>query len=180
MRGNFNAEITYSLRRPNERHRVIFASRKPYSRTDLTSANGPAAVFNIPRMLRDEEGFIRQLEQHFAKNYNEPPYYDFVLVNFAELSPAKSIEAASNGDILLGVHGAGLMWAAFLPRHGGLVELFPDGLQHVNRHYHNVASLADVHYRDMPMNIHSWGPGEVERVASAIRSIPLHQADREP
>jgi hypothetical protein len=179
MRHNFGTSISWSLRRPLKKHRVIFASRKPYTRTDLASANGPAAVFTIPRMLANEELFVSQLNTHL-KSHGATAEYEFKLVNFGELTPAASIEEATNADIILGVHGAGLMWAGFLPRHGGLVELFPDGLQHVNRHYHNVASLADLHYRDLPMNIHVWGSHEISVTAQAILSIPLHQARAEP
>ena len=174
MRDNYGSTIQWSLKRPLPRHRVVFTSRKAYKRTDLGGGNNVVGVHHIPRMLVNEDVFVANLQAALSTAY------EVVLVNFGELSPASSIENATNADILLGVHGAALMWSGFLPRHGGLVELFPFGLQHVNRHYHNVAALADLHYRELPMDINGWGPSDVARTAEAIKSIPLHQLDKEP
>lgn len=46
-------------------------------------------------------------------------------VQLETLSMAEQLELVAHSDVLLGMHGAGLMHAVFLPRHGGLVELFP-------------------------------------------------------
>ena len=114
-------------------------------------------------------------------------------VNFAELDPAASIEKATNADIIVGVHGAALLWSAFLPQHGGIVEIFPESegaevnnafgfgrLRNVNRHYHNLASLADLHFQELAMNIETWGVDDVTKVANSVMQINPNDAQYEP
>ena len=88
-----------------------------------------------------------------------------------------SVQIASTSHIIAGVHGAGLIWTSFLPRHGGVVELFGGDRGSVNRHYHNIASLADIHYRSLSIGRGStsktlgWDGRTVETIVQKIRSI---------
>lgn len=53
------------------------------------------------------------------------PAHNITPVDFGQLHTARqSIEKVSQADIMVGVHGTGLMWAVFMPIHGGLVEIF--------------------------------------------------------
>eukprot|EP01082_Thalassiosira_pseudonana_P006118 g5233.t1 g5233 contig2:52260-53474(-) len=89
----------------------------------------------------------------------------------------ESVQIASTSHIIAGVHGAGLIWTSFLPRHGGVVELFGGDRGSVNRHYHNIASLADIHYRSLSIGRGSasktlgWDGRTVETIVQKIRSI---------
>ena len=47
----------------------------------------------------------------------------------------------------MGAHGANLAWSLFMRRHeSGVVELFGSNRGPENHHYHNMASLVDLHY----------------------------------
>jgi hypothetical protein len=80
---------------------------------------------------------------------------------------------------MVGVHGAGLIWSAFMPVHGGLIEIFGGDRPSYNRHYHNVASLADLHYRELSLsggNSIGWDDGTVDKLVEMIKSIkPRHE-----
>jgi hypothetical protein len=163
LRDNFGAAIKWSHVRPNPKVVVVWSSRRPYQRDIHYNA--------VPRQLPREDEFIAMLQGVLG------PTYDVRNTDFGSMNPDNSIEAASNGDVMLGVHGAGLTWASFLPRHGGLVELFGGDRGEDNRHYHNIASLADLHYRSLSLNSLNWNAEHVHTIARIIREIPLHQAD---
>ncbi|CUI12344.1 Hypothetical protein, putative, partial [Bodo saltans] len=145
---------------------VVWSSRRPYQRDFQYKS--------VPRQLPREGEFILALQSNLGDKY------EVRNVDFGALNPDKSIEAASNADVIVGVHGAGLTWASFLPRHGGLVELFGGDRGSGNRHYHNLASLADIHYRHTSLGSMHWKPETVKIVCDLIRSIPLHLASVEP
>lgn len=112
---------------------IVWSSRGVHTRGDNRQ-------YTPTRMLLDEDELLASLQQHG---------YDIRKVDFGRLSAAESVAVVSAADVMIGVHGAGLMWSAFLPRHGGLVEIFGGDRGQNNRHYHNVASLSDLHYRDV-------------------------------
>ena len=99
-------------------------------------------------------------------------------MDFAALSPRECIAKASAAHVIVGAHGAGLMWAAYLPRHGLLVEMFGGNRQRSNRHYHNIASLADLHYAEVSLGGYGagalqWSPSNVEFIARSIWRTPV-------
>ena len=51
-------------------------------------------------------------------------------VDFAELSIRDQVQMASRTDILIGVHGAGLTHAMFMPQGSCIVEILPKGVMH--------------------------------------------------
>ena len=51
-----------------------------------------------------------------------------------------------NADILVGVHGAGLAHAVFLPRGGGLLELAPNSMWAGSEHFETIASWRQLVY----------------------------------
>ena len=51
-------------------------------------------------------------------------------------------------DLIQPIQPAGLVWALFMRRHSGLIEIFGGNRLPGNRHYHNIASLADLHYEE--------------------------------
>ena len=44
------------------------------------------------------------------------------------------LEIVSETDVLIGMHGAGMMHTIFLPRHAGVVELFPRDWRQTRKH----------------------------------------------
>ena len=113
--------------------KIIWSSRGEHKRGDNDH-------YLPSRMLIDEDSLIDELKKTFP---------GILKVDFGKISAKESVKIVSSSDVMVGVHGAGLMWSAFLPRHGGLVEIFGGDRGPSNRHYHNVASLSDIHYRDI-------------------------------
>lgn len=170
MRSNFANRISFSLSRPHIDGRtvVLWSSRRPYQRD--FHYNG------VPRQLEREDEFIQRLQQVLgAANYA------VANVDFGSMAPHKAVEVTSNADVIVGIHGAGLTWASFLPRHGGLVEVFCCDRGDGNRHYHNLAKLADIHYRSTNFgHMARWNDHNVIEIAQLIKAMPLNRADAEP
>ena len=106
---------------------------------------------------------------------NRSYYYNITVVDFGTLSLYESIRLANKSHILVGIHGAGLIWSTFLLRkqqkqqkqqnnnkhnnnstlvpggstiiRPGLVEIFAGNRPPMNRHYHNLASLCNIQYQ---------------------------------
>lgn len=53
----------------------------------------------------------------------------------------------SKTDFLIGVHGAGMTFALFLPEHAGVLELFPLYRDTGNVHYRTISKWRNLHYR---------------------------------
>ncbi|OBT50654.1 hypothetical protein VE04_08693, partial [Pseudogymnoascus sp. 24MN13] len=67
------------------------------------------------------------------------PHLKVQNIDFAELSFAEQIKVVRGTDILVGVHGAGLTHAMFLPESAVVVEILPEGLEH--KGFRNFAAL---------------------------------------
>lgn len=143
---------------------VVWSSRSKYKRL--------GQWYEPSRIINNEEGLIKELGDSLGDKYN------ITTIDFGKISTYESIKAAASSDIIMGVHGAGLVWASFLPRHGGLVEIFGGNRGSSNRHYHNIASLADIHYRSTNMNAGNsgkffWGKRDVHDLDAIVRSINM-------
>ena len=104
--------------------------------------------------------------------------YNITTVDFANLTLYESVKVASQSRIMVGVHGAGLIWSGFLKsdRHAGLLEMFGGDRGPANRHYHNIASLADIHYRSMSLKGSlRWDKKTVNTIVGKIKSIDFNQ-----
>ncbi|KAL3805937.1 hypothetical protein HJC23_007898 [Cyclotella cryptica] len=145
---------------------IVWSSRSPYCCVNNQT------LF-VKRSMNDEDRLLQVLTEYLG------PWYSITKVDFGTISTRKSIEIASQTDILMGVHGAGLIWAGFMPIHGGLVEIFGGDRANNNRHYHNLASLADLHYRELSlrgMDPIRWDNGTAKELVRLIQSIePKHK-----
>lgn len=113
---------------------IVWSSRGIHKRGEKT--------YVPSRALIDEREFIAALERSVG--------FHIRVVDFGLLTADESVRVAANADVLVGVHGAGLMWSAFMrPFDTGLVELFGGDRSAGNRHYHNVASLSGIGYKDI-------------------------------
>jgi hypothetical protein len=150
---------------------ILWSSRRPYC-----CRKGSMAKPN--RILVNETEWIESMASRLGEGYN------VTSVDFGTLSSRESISLVANSDILVGVHGAGLVWSIFLPtttaiwpkRQSGLVEVFGGDRDPTNRHYHNIASLANIQYRETNFWKGSnkkirWNENRLNEVVSQIRSI---------
>lgn len=146
--------------------RVVWSSRRPYC------CRPPGKIYMPKRHIMDEEELLRRVGEALGTGYT------ITAVNFGHNMTARdSVSIASKSNVFVGVHGAGLMWAAFQPPHSGIVEIFGGDRASNNRHYHNIASLADMHYRMMKLGGSvtslSWNQKSVDELANNIRSISM-------
>ncbi|XP_063435523.1 uncharacterized protein LOC134716453 [Mytilus trossulus] len=72
----------------------------------------------IARKMKNENEILTSLSSLF-------PSVDVKGVQIDSYSMNKQLELVSKTDILIGVHGAGLSHTLFLPKHAGIIELYP-------------------------------------------------------
>ena len=169
---NHNVALKEKRIEGDEPIQIVWSSRQPYCCRNND-------ILTPRRIIENEEGLIRGLEDELL-DFN----YMFNIVEFGNKTAHESIELAAHADIMIGVHGAGLVWSGFMPPHSGLVEIFGGDRGSNNRHYHNIASLADLHYRQLSMSSKSadlvWTEADVKKIAEAIRSIHPKERNVEP
>jgi protein O-GlcNAc transferase len=89
------------------------------------------------RRLIDQDPYIERLRAKF-------PAIDIQVVDFAAMTFPEQLKTIHHTDILVGVHGAGLTHAMFLPPHSTVVEILPPGLKH--KGFRNLAKKLDHQY----------------------------------
>ncbi|KAJ2963272.1 hypothetical protein NQZ79_g1657 [Umbelopsis isabellina] len=114
---------------------VTFLSRNP------TSQKWPP---NAERMIRNEIPFLDHmqytLENHFVRKQKSRGLV-FRRINPADIpTMQEQIALARESDIIIGPHGAGLIYTSYIPPYGGVIEL-----QHPSRRFNyqfsNIAAL---------------------------------------
>ena len=116
MASNFGIlvkEEQHKQQHSNETIQVVWSSRQPYNREYNKTYVPNRAIVN-------EEELVGRVEERLGGHDK----YNITIVDFGKMSTRESIRIAANSDIMVGVHGCGLIWSSFLPRHGGLVEIF--------------------------------------------------------
>ena len=156
---------------------IIWSSRQPYC------CRG-GKMYTPKCIIRNETQWIDSLGALLGDGYK------IKAVDFGSLSLLESANVVEQSDIVVGAHGAGLMWSVFLPfgksgeptnstsESKGLVEIFTGNRSNVNRHYHNIASLVGIQYRETKYLSSSakmigWDEKRLNEVVSQIRSIDI-------
>ena len=121
---------------------VIFNLRQPYWRYDEKSKKH--VLVPVYRALNDGERVIyglKTLLQH------EP--IEISSVDLGSFTMNDAMDLMRHTDILIGVHGAALVWSMFLPEGAGLIELFGGDRGESNRHYPNIAAMSRLLYESV-------------------------------
>lgn len=84
------------------------------------------------RRLIDQDAYVEELGR-------QSQHVTIQTVDFASIPFKEQLEIAQRTDILIGVHGAGLTHAMFLPSNSAIVEILPAGLEH--KGFRNLAGL---------------------------------------
>ncbi|TAQ83290.1 hypothetical protein B7494_g8387 [Chlorociboria aeruginascens] len=113
-------------------HFSITPSRDPASPLVLTFINRTST-----RRLLSQDIFLSNLTNLY-------PNITIQSIDFAAISLKEQLTVAQNTDILVGVHGAGLTHAMFLPQRSAIVEILPEGLMH--KGFANVAKIRELNY----------------------------------
>ena len=85
----------------------------------------------------------------FSALYEKYPQYCIRGFLFETIPMTEQLKIIKNTDILIGMHGAGLTHALYLPKTGGLVELFPYRFKKLHGYYRLFESIArwrKIHY----------------------------------
>ena len=89
------------------------------------------------RRLVEKEDYVEELRRTYPK-------IQFEMADLAALNFAEQLQVVRNTDILVGVHGAGLTHALFLPPSSAVVEIIPAEFNH--KGFRNLAHLLGHHY----------------------------------
>ena len=122
---------------------------------------------DVHRMVADEEKFLSALEEALGDKYQVFAH------DFGNFTHDESIHGAALGDLMVGVHGAGLQWSAWLPGGSPLVEIFGGDRGPPNVHYRNMAGAMQRPYMycDWGAKLQwSWG-ANLDCVVNAIKSF---------
>ena len=106
---------------------VLFISRVDYS--DRT----------IGRKMVNEADIVKSLTDSY-------PTLRVHRVVLEQLEIGEQLRLISQTDILLGMHGAGLTHALFLPAHAGIIELIPDYFTLHNGHFKGITRWRHLKY----------------------------------
>lgn len=112
---------------------ITFLWRRDY----VAHPRNPRGI--ISRKVKNEN----ELEDSVHKLY---PIHSIVSLRTKNMSMHDQLGAIAKTDILVGMHGAGLTLALFLPKHAGLIELYPKYWSVDNAHFNAIARWRNLHY----------------------------------
>lgn len=116
-----------------EKLTLLFIFRRDY----VAHPRNPKGL--VGRKIKNEEELltaIRKLLPGHNVNGIQTDHYNMT----------EQLRYISNTDILVGMHGAGLSHTLFLPKHAGLIELYPNYWPMANRHFRAMARWRKLHY----------------------------------
>jgi glycoprotein 2-beta-D-xylosyltransferase len=119
--------------RPGGSRRVTLVLREDYR------AHAHGGVSAAERKFANAEAMIRALAAM--------PGVSVRAVAMEALTVGEQVTLASNTDVLVGMHGAGLVHALFLPPWAGIVELYPAYCSTRRRHFRRLAAWRGLAYR---------------------------------
>eukprot|EP00474_Spongospora_subterranea_P011192 CRZ11650.1 hypothetical protein [Spongospora subterranea] len=96
--------------RRHDHIRILLVLRKPYS-------SGQFEHKFIGRQIDNEDDVISMIRSL--------PGTELTVVDFAKVPLRDQIDQVHSSDVMIGMHGAGLLHAFWLPLHGALVEIRP-------------------------------------------------------
>ncbi|XP_050412468.1 uncharacterized protein LOC126827250 [Patella vulgata] len=112
---------------------VLFIWRRDY----VAHPRNPSGV--VSRKIKNEDELLTSIKDVL-------PGHDIKALQLDKLKMDKQLELISGTDILIGMHGAGLTHTLFLPKHGGLIELYPTYWPQANKHFLTMARWRNLHY----------------------------------
>ena len=93
----------------------------------------------VSRKIKNEDELLKAVKGLL-------PELDVKGIQIDSLPIEEQLRVISKVDILIGMHGAGLTHTLFLPKHAGLIELFPTYWSSANKHFRSMAGWRGLHY----------------------------------
>lgn len=94
---------------------------------------------SVVRKIKNEDELLNKIKTYFNG-------HNVKGIQIDKLSMHEQLAVISKTDILIGMHGAGLSHTLFLPRHGGLIEMFPLYHPAENIHFRCMAEWRHMYY----------------------------------
>ena len=115
----------------------------------------------ISRKIQNEAELLQGIQQKY-------PSHTVTGVQIDLLTMSDQLSHIGSTDILIGMHGAGLTHALFLPKHAAIIELFPFTMAH--RHFISIAMWRKLIY-------YSWTDEPMEHLMDGGRSTKVPPDD---
>jgi hypothetical protein len=112
---------------------ITFVWRRDY----LAHPRNPSG--SISRKIQNEQELVDTLRNSF-------PHFTIKGVQIDLFDMRQQLEFVTSTDILIGMHGAGLTHAMFLPSHAGVIELLPVYWAAANEHFEAISRWRDLLY----------------------------------
>lgn len=119
--------------------KVVFIWRRDY----LAHPRNPTG--KVSRKISNENELITSLRSLFPK-------WNISGVQLDTLDIKSQLDIISNTNILIGMHGAGLTHAFFLPKHSALLEIIPNYWQRAKDHFQSIAQWRNLIYQSWTNN----------------------------
>ena len=119
--------VTDTLPLNCDKLRIVFLLRRDY----VTHAGNKKGT--VSRKIKNEDELLEALRQDY-------PTADVQGLQFDRFSFKEQLQFVANTDIFIGMHGAGLVHALFLPSHAAVLELYP---------LYRIQSLGIMYFRAM-------------------------------
>lgn len=148
-------QIERSAPTPTTNLTLLFVSRKQYLPTR-----------QITRVLQNEDAILQAISSTF-------PSLNVIVFRPEEYSTFKEQAAiASKANIMLGVHGAGLVYNLFMSPGSHLIEIFMDDRPSTNRHFRNIATWMDLNHSSISHYGRSIPPKLIlDKIDEALKEI---------
>lgn len=114
---------------------VTFISRRPY--------NAFVEHNFIGRQIDNEEALISAMQA--------VPGVKVTRYDFARMEVAQQLEVMASSEVLVGMHGAALTFALFMPHHGSVVELWPKD-RDMWRCFEHISAMSGLEYHRLENN----------------------------
>ncbi|XP_045167038.2 uncharacterized protein LOC123530332 [Mercenaria mercenaria] len=113
--------------------KVMFLWRRDY----VTHPRNPSG--SVSRKIQNENELLNSARKHFVG-------HDIFGIQIDKLDMKNQLKLIAHVDILIGMHGAGLSHTLFLPKHAGLIELYPTYWSNTNIHFKAMARWRNLYY----------------------------------
>jgi len=111
------------------------------------------ALSNVKNCSNGEKNIFisRQKSRRSISNFNDIKKvlneYNFKILHMEDLDVVDQIDAVSNADFIVGVHGSGLVNILFCNPNSNVIELLPRAYN--NTHYYRISQMFDMQYENI-------------------------------